>query len=320
MSDPNDPGPPPEVPPRPHGERPWRPARRRGASRSDAVPRMENVRVTAPDLARRAALEKSRSRLVIAAAGFTALFTALLAKLTLATIVMPMAPHRPERSVTEIVAAAPHQPVEATLPGQRATITDRNGQPMAISLNTVSLFADPRQIGDVDDAARKLKQVLPRLDLAETTQRLHSDKKFIYLAREITPREELAINDLGIPGIDFRPTQHRQYPLGRTAAQVLGGVDVDESGFAGVEKYFDERLRTKTDAAAPVDRSAGAGGSARGTRDCHGNVRRDRRLRHRYGCPHRRSAGDGQLARLRRQFRADRARRGPLQPSGRGHL
>jgi cell division protein FtsI (penicillin-binding protein 3) len=248
MSDPNDPGPPPEVPPRPHGERPWRPARRRGASRSDAVPRMENVRVTAPDLARRAAMEKSRSRLVIAAAGFTALFTALLAKLTLVTIVMPMAPHRPERLVTEIVAAAPHQPVEATLPGQRATITDRNGQPMAISLNTVSLFADPRQIGDVDDAARKLKQVLPRLDLAETTQRLHSDKKFIYLAREITPREELTINDLGIPGIDFRPTQHRQYPLGRTAAQVLGGVDVDQSGFAGVEKYFDERLRTKTDA------------------------------------------------------------------------
>ncbi len=57
----------------------------------------------------------------------------------------------------------------------------------------------------------------------------------------------MAVNDLGIPGIDFRPTQHRQYPLGRTAAQVLGGVDVDQSGFAGVEKYFDERLRTNPD-------------------------------------------------------------------------
>src|ERR1700734_3358084 len=125
MSDPNDPGPPPEAP-RPTGGRSWRPAHRRGASRSDAVPRMENVRVTAPDLARRAALEKSRSRLVIAAAGFTTLFVALLAKLALVTIVMPMAPHRPERLVTEIVAAAPHQPVEATLPGQRAMITDRN--------------------------------------------------------------------------------------------------------------------------------------------------------------------------------------------------
>jgi cell division protein FtsI (penicillin-binding protein 3) len=246
MSDPNDPVPPPDAP-QLNGGRHGRPAQRRGASRFDAVPRMENVRVTAPDLERRMALEKTRSRLVIAAGGFTALFAAVLAKLTLATIILPMAPHRPERLVADIVRAAPRQPVEATMPGQRAMITDRNGQPMAISLSTVSLFADPRQIGDADDAARKLKQVLPQLDLAETTDRLRRDKKFIYLAREITPRQELAINDLGIPGIDFRPTQHREYPLGRTAAQVLGGVDVDQSGFAGVEKYFDDRLRTNTD-------------------------------------------------------------------------
>jgi cell division protein FtsI (penicillin-binding protein 3) len=246
MSDPNDPGSPFDSRPLKGG---WygRPARRRGAARSDAVPLMENVRVTAPDLARRAALEKTRSRLVVATGGFTALFAAVLAKLTLATVVTPMPPHRPEKLVTEIVAAMPRQSIEATLPGQRAMITDRNGQAMAISLNTVSLFADPRQIGDAEDVARKLRQVLPRLNLAETIERLHRDKKFIYLAREITPREELAINDLGIPGVDFRPTQHREYPLGRSAAQVLGGVDVDQSGFAGVEKYFDERLRTKTD-------------------------------------------------------------------------
>ena len=246
MSDPNDPVPPPDASPLNAG-RYGRPTQRRGASRSDAVPRMENVRVTAPDLARRAALEKMRSRLVVAAAGFAALFSAVLVKLALATIVMPLAPHRVERQVADIVAAAPHNSIEATMPGERAMITDRNGQPMAISLNTVSLFADPRQIGDADDAAKRLKQVLPRLDVAETVERLKRDKKFIYLAREITPREEQAINNLGIPGVDFRPTQHRQYPLGRTAAQVLGGVDVDQSGFAGVEKYFDERLRTNTD-------------------------------------------------------------------------
>src|SRR5689334_14138668 len=101
MSDPTDPGP-PEAP-SPSGGRSWRPAKRRGAARSDAVPRMENVRVTARDLYRRAALEKSRSRLVLAAAGFTVLSSAVLAKLTMATIVMPMAPHRPERTVTQIV-------------------------------------------------------------------------------------------------------------------------------------------------------------------------------------------------------------------------
>ncbi len=246
MTDPDDPVPPSDSPPL-NGGRYGRPAQRQGASRFDGVPRMENVRVTAPDLARRIALEKTRSRLVIAAGGFMVLFSAVLAKLALATIVMPLAPHRVERSVAQIVQSEPHASIEATLPGQRAMITDRNGQPMAISLNTVSLFADPRQIGDAADAAKKLRQVLPRLDLAETVERLGRDKKFIYLAREITPREEQAINNLGIPGVDFQPTQHRQYPLGRTAAQVLGGVDVDENGFAGVEKYFDRRLRTNTD-------------------------------------------------------------------------
>src|SRR6201999_4597836 len=100
MSDPTAPAPPPDHPPL-NGGRYGRPAQRRGASRYDAVPRMENVRVTAPDLERRAALEKTRSRLVIAAGGFTALFAAVLTKLALATIIVPMAPHRPERLVTD---------------------------------------------------------------------------------------------------------------------------------------------------------------------------------------------------------------------------
>jgi cell division protein FtsI (penicillin-binding protein 3) len=247
MSDPNDPVPPSDSAPLNEGSY-GRPAYRRGASRSDAVLRMENVRVTAPDLARRAALEKASSRLVIAAGGFTVLFAAVLGKLALATIVMPLTPHRVERPVAAIVAAAPRSPVEATLSGQRSTIVDRNGQPMAISLNTVSLFADPRQIGNPEAVAAKLKQVLPRLNLEDTTERLsRENKKFIYIAREITPREQQAINNLGIPGVDFQPTQHRQYPLGRTAAQVLGGVDIDQSGFAGVERYFDERLITNLD-------------------------------------------------------------------------
>src|ERR1700760_3830261 len=123
MSDPNDPVPPPDPHPL-NGGRFGRPTRRRGASRYDAVPRMENVRITAPDLARRAALEKSRSRLVIAAGGFTALFGAVLMKLALATIIAPLAPHRMEREVRAIVAAQSHDPIDATLPGQRAAIVD----------------------------------------------------------------------------------------------------------------------------------------------------------------------------------------------------
>src|SRR3954468_20310461 len=186
MSDPSDSVPPPDSPPL-NGGRFGRPAPRTGAGRLDAVPRMENVRVTAPDLARRSAMEKTRARLVIAAAGFCVMFTAVLAKLTLATVVVPLPPHRVERAVADVVKAseATRNPIEATLPGQRAMITDRNGQPMAISLNTVALFADPRQIANPEEVAAQLRKVLPRLDAAETAERLKRDKKFIYLAREI---------------------------------------------------------------------------------------------------------------------------------------
>jgi cell division protein FtsI (penicillin-binding protein 3) len=243
MSDLHDTAPEPDSAPR-NGY--GRPAYRSGAARGDAVPLMEHVRVTEPDLRRRAAMEKTRARLVIAAIGFAVLFVAVVAKLADATILRPLMPHRPERPIADLLAP-PKQSEDAGLPGQRAEITDRNGQILAISLPTVSVFADPRQIIDPVEAAKKLKQVLPRLDYDMAVQRLsESTKQFVYLERQITPREEMAINALGIPGIDFQPSEERHYPMGNLAAQVLGGVDVDEHGVAGVEKSFDQRLSTDT--------------------------------------------------------------------------
>lgn len=243
MSGPHDPNP-------PRGQKSGRFGRivpRQGAARHDATSWTEHVTTIKSDPERDRRMAKTEGRLVTAAGGFAALFCAVLVKLAFATIVAPLMPHRVETPVAQLVASVPHNSVEATMPGQRAMITDRNGQPMAISLNTVALYADPRLIGDAEDSVRQLQKVLPNLDFNESVARLKEPKKFVYLAREITPRQELAINDLGIPGIDFQPTEHRSYPLGRTASQVLGGVDVDEHGFAGVERYFDQRLRTNTD-------------------------------------------------------------------------
>jgi cell division protein FtsI (penicillin-binding protein 3) len=69
------------------------------------------------------------------------------------------------------------------------------------------------------------------------------DRQFAYIARSLTPREQQAVNELGIPGLYFERAERRAYPQGRTAAHMLGGVDVDGNGIAGVERYFDERLR-----------------------------------------------------------------------------
>lgn len=238
----------PDVPPPPDstplvGGRGRAPRQRRGAAAADAVPRMETVRVTAPDLQRRAALETTRSRLVIAAGGFVALFLAVVLKLADATIVQPLKPTRHEHPIAALVKEP--QSINADALAKRAMITDRNGQILAISLPTAALFADPRQVMDPAAIAAKLKQVLPDLDTKLVVQRLsQSDKEFVFLDRRITPEQEIEINNLGIPGIDFLPTEERHYPMGRVAAQVLGGVDIDEHGIAGVEKWFNKRLIT----------------------------------------------------------------------------
>ena len=232
------PAPPPDGPP------PGVPTHAFGAPRWGAVPRMENVRITAPDLARRAAMQKTHRRLAWAALGFAVLFLAVAIKLADATIVQPVKPRAPAP-----VLALADQPDKPS-PGphiKRAMIVDRNNQILAISLPTAELYANPREMIDAADAAHKLKLAVPRLDEDEMRQRLASGRAFVYLARRLSPREELTINELGIPGVYFEPSERRHYPLGRVAAQVLGGVDVDEHGVAGVEKALDQRLITDAD-------------------------------------------------------------------------
>jgi cell division protein FtsI (penicillin-binding protein 3) len=221
------------------------PTQRRGTPRAGATPLMENVRVTAPDLKRRAALERTRSRLLLATGAFMLLFGAVVAKLADATIIFPMTPHLPP----EVVQVTPpsdddgHDPAADNTQHPRATITDRNGEILAVSLPTSGLYANPREMMDAADAAHKLKQAVPRLDEDLVRTRLQSSKQFVYLARQITPHEQNVINALGIPGVYFQPSERRLYPKGRVAAQVLGGVDVDGRGIAGVERFFDQRLR-----------------------------------------------------------------------------
>ena len=259
MSGPDQPRRKPERPPEAYVEEvrpapdPQTPARRFGAPREAAVPRMEHVRVTAPDLARRAAMEKTRGRLVLAAAGFAVLFGAVVIKLADATVVNPVQPKAVALQRRADPPAAP--PGETTAPvlpaaldfgprAARAMITDRNGEILAVSLPTAGLFANPSQIIDPADAAHRLVGVVPRLDEATMRARLsETGKQFVYLERQITPKEQLRINALGIVGLEFQPTERRHYPLGRVAAQVLGAVDVDGRGVAGVERFFDQRLR-----------------------------------------------------------------------------
>jgi cell division protein FtsI (penicillin-binding protein 3) len=129
----------------------------------------------------------------------------------------------------------------------RRDIVDRNGVVLATNLPTASVYADPRKVPDAAEAAAKLSAVLPELGRAELEAKLSSERHFVWIKRNLTPRQQAAINRLGIPGVAFQREDRRVYPLGRMFAHVLGFADIDNQGIAGIEASFDESLRVVRD-------------------------------------------------------------------------
>ena len=124
-------------------------------------------------------------------------------------------------------------------PASRPDILDRNGRLLATDLNMVSLYAEPIRIVDADEVVEKLATVIPDLDWRATHRKLQSRLGFQWLKRQLTPRQQADILALGIPGIGFRPEKRRFYPGGATASHILGHVNVDNRGLAGMERYID---------------------------------------------------------------------------------
>jgi cell division protein FtsI (penicillin-binding protein 3) len=121
----------------------------------------------------------------------------------------------------------------------RPDILDRNGEILATDVRAPSLFAEPHRIIDVDEAVEHLTAVMPDLDAAEVRERLSSKRRFAWLKREITPQQRRAIHRLGLPGIGFMAENKRVYPNGFNAAHVIGHVNIDNQGIAGIEKWLD---------------------------------------------------------------------------------
>lgn len=137
-------------------------------------------------------------------------------------------------------------PVPSGAPASRVTasrpdIIDRNGEVLATDIKTSSLFAEPRHIVDADEAIEKLATVLPEIDYEQTYNKLKSGAGFVWLQRQLTPRQEADIMQLGIPGIGFRTEKRRFYPAGETAAYVVGLTNIDNRGISGMEKYIDDQ-------------------------------------------------------------------------------
>lgn len=124
----------------------------------------------------------------------------------------------------------------------REDIIDRNGVLLAVNLSTASLYAIPKMIEYPQEVADKIYAILPDLDYKRLLQHLSSQKSFVWVKRNITPKEEYAINSLGIPSLQFERGEKRVYPHGSLLSHVLGYVGLDGKGLAGIEKQFAKHL------------------------------------------------------------------------------
>src|SRR5271169_1530550 len=121
----------------------------------------------------------------------------------------------------------------------RPDILDRNGEILATDVRVPSLYGEPRRLIDVDEAVELLTADLPDLDTTELRERLSSKRGFVWLKRDITPEQQREIYRQGLPGIGFLNENKRDYPNGAEVSHLIGHVNIDNQGIAGIEKWLD---------------------------------------------------------------------------------
>ncbi|MBS3974880.1 MAG: penicillin-binding protein 2 [Actinobacteria bacterium] len=124
---------------------------------------------------------------------------------------------------------------------RRGTIFDREGEPLAISVEARSIYASPRFVKDPAATAKSLSTILGG-NAAEYEEKLRRDAGFVYIARKVDIERANALKELDLAGIGFLDDSRRVYPFGELAAQVLGFVGVDNIGLTGIEKQYDDVL------------------------------------------------------------------------------
>jgi cell division protein FtsI (penicillin-binding protein 3) len=129
---------------------------------------------------------------------------------------------------------------------KRGIIYDRNLRALAMSVPVKSAFAVPAEIADESLAARLLSGVL-RVPQDVLEARMASSRSFVWISRKLPPEKVEAIEALNLKGVYFQDENQRFYPKRDLAAHVLGFVDPDEKGLAGIEYELDGQIRSKSE-------------------------------------------------------------------------
>jgi cell division protein FtsI (penicillin-binding protein 3) len=150
----------------------------------------------------------------------------------------------------------------AELPAYRGVITDRRGEPLAVSTPVISLWANPPQLEESGRLAELAAALQVDEDVLRERVARYGDKQFMYLRRHMVPEVARRVLALDIDGVHPEREYQRYYPAGEVAAQVVGLTNLDGRGVAGIELAYDSWLRGQT-------------GKKRYIKDLHGEAVRD---------------------------------------------
>ena len=138
-------------------------------------------------------------------------------------------------------AAAASRTLTVDLPARRGTIYDRSGNVLATSVEAKTIYANPKEVTDVDGTAAALAETLGG-KAEDYTGYLTQDTTFVYVKRQADMEKAESLRAKGLSGIYFLDDTKRVYPYGQTAGQIVGLVDVDGNGLTGLELYYDDIL------------------------------------------------------------------------------
>ncbi|HEY7992188.1 MAG TPA: penicillin-binding protein 2 [Stellaceae bacterium] len=182
----------------------------------------------------RSALEICHTRLVVAGALFVLAFLLIAGQL-----VDVMELKSPDKKEARNKGAAEH------VASGRADIVDRNGVLLATTLDMPSLYANPKQISDKGRVANELAQIFPELTAEKLIDAFDKPNlSFVWVKHDLTPRQVLAVNALGEHGLQFLTEERRVYPKGNLLSHVVGFVNTDGKGMAGIEAGLEKRIKS----------------------------------------------------------------------------
>ena len=182
------------------------------------------------DMTTRVRLKSASWRILLVGFAFGALYCLIIGRLFQLTVM-----YYHGRDYTK--------PMGSSYALMRHNILDRNGVLLASSVPSTDLSVNPAIVkGDPKEVAHNIAQALNNVDEKDVYSAITSSAGFKYIKRKLSPAERNNINWLGYPFLSEFPGEYRTYPHRNLVAQILGGVDIDNVGIAGIEKAYDSQL------------------------------------------------------------------------------